>query len=102
MRFILMQQGCRRRRDSKKLAKLRSSSDDQKRQTYDNLGHQGFDQRYSSEDISVSDFDSIFRDMGFGDIFRSFLAGRLPSFENATRSDLAYNLEIILKSRQRN
>ena len=49
-------------------------SDDQKRQTYDNLGHQGFDQRYSSEDIfRGADFDSVFRDMGFGDIVPQFL-----------------------------
>ena len=49
-------------------------SDDQKRQQYDTLGHSGFDQRYSSEDIfRGADFDSIFRDMGFGDIFRTFL-----------------------------
>ena len=39
-------------------------SDDQKRQQYDTLGHSGFDQRYSSEDIfRGADFDSIFRDM---------------------------------------
>ena len=50
--------------------------DDQKRQQYDTLGHTGFDQQYSSEDIfRNTDFDSIFRDMGFGDIFRTFFGG---------------------------
>ena len=48
-------------------------SDDQKRQQYDTLGHSGFDQRYRQEDIfRGADFDSVFRDMGFGDIFRTF------------------------------
>ncbi|MGA3111991.1 MAG: DnaJ domain-containing protein, partial [Candidatus Bathyarchaeia archaeon] len=51
-------------------------SDSQKRQQYDTLGHSGFDQRYSSEDIfRGADFDSVFRDMGFGDIFRTFFGG---------------------------
>src|SRR5512139_1889768 len=49
-------------------------SDDQKRQQYDTLGHAGFDQRYTREDIfRGADFDSIFRDIGagsgFGDLF---------------------------------
>lgn len=76
-------------------------SDDQKRQTYDNLGHQGFDQRYTSEDIfRGADFDSVFRDMGFGDIFRTFFGGGggFQGFEERTRGqDLAYNLEITLE-----
>jgi molecular chaperone DnaJ len=76
-------------------------SDDQKRQTYDNLGHQGFDQRYTSEDIfRGADFDSVFRDMGFGDIFRSiFSGGGFGGFteERNRGQDLAYNLEITLE-----
>ena len=75
-------------------------SDDQKRQTYDNLGHQGFDQRYTSEDIfRGADFDSVFRDMGFGDIFRTFLAEEDSAvYEERNRGqDLAYNLEITLE-----
>src|SRR4030065_2667891 len=74
-------------------------SDDQKRQTYDNLGHQGFDQRYTSEDIfRGADFDSVFRDMGFGDIFRSFFGG--GGFQGGFRAqskrgqDLVYELEL--------
>jgi molecular chaperone DnaJ len=75
-------------------------SDDQKRQTYDNLGHQGFDQRYTSEDIfRGADFDSVFRDMGFGDLFRSFFGGGgFGGFEEHNRGqDLAFNLEITLE-----
>jgi molecular chaperone DnaJ len=75
-------------------------SDDQKRQTYDNLGHQGFDQRYTSEDIfRGADFDSVFRDMGFGDIFRTFFGGGgFQGYEERPRGqDLAYNLEITLE-----
>jgi molecular chaperone DnaJ len=74
-------------------------SDDQKRQTYDNLGHQGFDQRYTSEDIfRGADFDSVFRDMGFGDLFRSFFGGGFGSYEERNRGqDLAFNLEITLE-----
>ena len=74
-------------------------SDDQKRQQYDTLGHSGFDQRYRQEDIfRGADFDSVFRDMGFGDIFRTFFGG---GFGGAERSnvgqDLAYDLEITLE-----
>jgi molecular chaperone DnaJ len=79
-------------------------SDDQKRQTYDNLGHQGFDQRYTSEDIfRGADFDSVFRDMGFGDIFRTFFGGGgFQVFEERSRGqDLAYNLEITLEEAAR-
>jgi molecular chaperone DnaJ len=75
-------------------------SDDQKRQQYDTLGHSGFDQRYRQEDIfRGADFDSVFRDMGFGDIFRTFFGG--GGFGGAERSnvgqDLAYDLEITLE-----
>jgi molecular chaperone DnaJ len=78
-------------------------SDDQKRQTYDQLGHQGFDQRYKQEDIfRGADFDSIFRDMGFGDIFRSFFGGGGFGEEISSRGqDLAYNLEITLEEAAR-
>src|SRR4030066_1768761 len=75
-------------------------SDDQKRQQYDQLGHSGFDQRYKQEDIfRGADFDSVFRDMGFGDIFRSiFGGGGFGGYEERNRGqDLAYNLEITLE-----
>jgi len=77
-------------------------SDEEKRRQYDELGHAGFDQRYTTEDIfRGADFESIFRDLGFGfdlgDIFSSFFGG--GGFgERITRGrDLAYNLEITLE-----
>ncbi len=75
-------------------------SDDQKRQTYDQLGHSGFDQRYKQEDIfRGADFDSVFRDMGFGDIFRTFFGGGGGfGAERSNRGqDLAFDLEITLE-----
>lgn len=79
-------------------------SDDGKRQQYDTLGHAGFDQRYSREDIfRGADFDSIFRDMGvgfgFGDLFNVFFGGR--DFEERQRvirgRDLGYEVDITLE-----
>jgi molecular chaperone DnaJ len=75
-------------------------SDDQKRQTYDQLGHSGFDQRYKQEDIfRGADFDSVFRDMGFGDIFRTFFGGGSGfGAERSSRGqDLAFDLEVSLE-----
>jgi molecular chaperone DnaJ len=74
-------------------------SDDQKRQQYNNLGHPDFDQRYTSEDIfRGADFDSIFRDMGFGDLFRTFFGGGGFGGERSNiGQDLAYDLEITLE-----
>jgi molecular chaperone DnaJ len=76
-------------------------SDDQKRSQYDNLGHAGFDQQYSSEDIfRGADFDSVFRDMGFGDLFRTIFGGGGFSggYEQTNRGqDIGYNLEITLE-----
>ncbi|MCW3999548.1 MAG: molecular chaperone DnaJ [Candidatus Bathyarchaeota archaeon] len=76
-------------------------SDDQKRQQYDTLGHSGFDQRYSSEDIfRGADFDSIFRDMGFGDLFRTIFGGGggFGGYEQTNRGqDIGFDLEISLE-----
>jgi molecular chaperone DnaJ len=79
-------------------------SDDQKRQQYDTLGHAGFDQRYSPEDIfRGADFESIFRDIGFGsfgDIFRTIFGGGFGGGfgERINRGqDLVYDLEITLE-----
>ena len=77
-------------------------SDDEKRQQYDALGHAGFDQRYTREDIfRGADFDSIFRDLGFGDLFRAFFGGGGFGGEFRERSnrgqDLVYDLEITLE-----
>lgn len=81
-------------------------SDDQKRQKYDTLGHQGFDQQYTQEDIfRGADFNDIFRDIGgvggFGDIFRMFFGGGGFSSGYGERSergqDLLYELSITLE-----
>ncbi|MBS7615442.1 molecular chaperone DnaJ [Candidatus Bathyarchaeota archaeon] len=77
-------------------------SDDEKRAQYDMLGHVGFDQRYTTEDIfRGADFDSIFRDLGFGfdfdDIFNVFFGGR-GFRQRATKGrDIAYSIEITLE-----
>jgi molecular chaperone DnaJ len=79
-------------------------SDVQKRQQYDNLGHSGFDQRYTSEDIfRGADFDSVFRDMNFGDIFRSIFGGG-GGFggggfgeERNRGQDIGFDLEVTLE-----
>lgn len=45
-------------------------SDEQKRSLYDQYGHSGIDQRYTSEDIfKGADFGSIFENAGFENIF---------------------------------
>ena len=77
-------------------------SDDEKRQQYNALGHAGFDQRYTREDIfRGADFDSVFRDLGFGDLFRAFFGGGGFGGEFRERSnrgqDLVYDLEITLE-----
>jgi molecular chaperone DnaJ len=79
-------------------------SDYQKRQQYDTLGHAGFDQRYSAEDIfRGADFDSIFRDIGFGfgDLFRTFFGGGFGGGgfrERINRGqDLVYDLQLTLE-----
>jgi molecular chaperone DnaJ len=80
-------------------------SDDQKRQTYDQLGHSGFDQRYNQEDIfRGADFDSVFRDMGFGDLFRTLFGGG-GGFGGAERvsrgQDIGFDLELTLEEAAR-
>lgn len=80
-------------------------SDDQKRQQYDTMGHAGFDQQYTREDIfRGADFDSIFRDMGFGDLFRTIFGGGGfgGGYEQSNRGqDLGYDLEITLEEAAR-
>ena len=82
-------------------------SDDEKREQYDRLGHAGFDQRYTREDIfRGADFDSIFRDLGFGfgDLFRQFFGGGFGGgFEERVNRgpDLVYDLEITLEEAAR-
>ncbi len=76
-------------------------SDDTKRQTYDQFGHAGFDQRYSQEDIfRGADFESVFRDFGFNDFTDIFnIFGGRHGFGHQRRketrgNDLRYDLTI--------
>ena len=79
-------------------------SDTQKKAAYDRFGHDGFDQRYTQEDI-FRGFDSdIFRDIfgsrvsDFDNIFDMFFGNRQGHRERERRgSDLRYDLEITLK-----
>jgi len=76
-------------------------SEDNKRKVYDQFGHQGFDQRYTQEDIFRGvNFDDIFRDIfgqAFGDdefggdLFSSFFGRRRGRRRG---QDLRYDLEI--------
>src|SRR3989339_831415 len=51
-------------------------SDQKKRAMYDQYGHAGIDQRFTSEDIfRGADFSSIFEGAGLGDIFSQFFGG---------------------------
>lgn len=82
-------------------------SDDQKKATYDQYGHAGFDQRYSQEDIfRGANFEELFREFGFGfggghvdDLFFSSFFG--SPFGGGRRSrrgaDLRYDIRITLE-----
>ncbi len=71
-------------------------SDDQKRANYDQFGHDGFDQRFTQEDI-FRDFNfDIFREFDFGDfdsIFDMFF-GRGTKRAKRKGRDLRYDLDI--------
>src|SRR3989344_756630 len=74
-------------------------SDDKKRANYDQFGHDGFDQRFSQEDI-FRDFNfDVFRDFGFGDFDNIFdaLFGRGRSRTKRKGSDLRYDLEVTFE-----
>ena len=81
--------------------------DDEKRNLYDQYGHAGIDQRYTSEDIFRGvDFNDILRnlgiDFGFGDdIFERFFGHRTGYSRESERrsrgSDLRYDIEIDLE-----
>lgn len=83
-------------------------SDDQKRQQYDTLGRADFSQQYSQEDIFRNvDFESVFRDFGFGlnigDLFSTLLGGgRYGYGERQIRgNDIGFELEIALEEAYR-
>jgi len=84
-------------------------SDDEKRSQYDQFGHAGISGRYTWEDIYRStDFESIFRDLGFGgfgSIFDMLFGGRgrrrngprqgadLRSYVEITLEEAAFGIE---------
>jgi molecular chaperone DnaJ len=83
-------------------------SDDDKRQQYDMLGRVDFGQQYTQEDIfRGADFESIFRDLGFGfdlgNIFEMFFGGGFGGGRGyggrrvMRGNDLGYELEITLE-----
>jgi len=82
--------------------------DDEKRKMYDQYGHAGIDQQYSTEDIfRTTDFGDIFRGMGFDftDIFDQFFGRRGGFTQQRPRaqrgSDIRYDIEISLEDAYR-
>jgi len=77
-------------------------SDDEKRQQYDQFGMDGISGKYTWDDIfRGTDFDSVFRDLGFGgfeSIFDIFFGGG-PRRRHGPRkgADLRYDLGITLE-----
>ncbi|DAC72389.1 MAG TPA: molecular chaperone DnaJ [Thermoplasmata archaeon] len=81
--------------------------DDEKRKMYDQHGHAGIDQKYTSEDIfRGADFGDIFRGTGFdfNDIFEQFF-GRRNGFTQRPHAqkgaDIRYDIEINLEDAYR-
>ncbi len=81
--------------------------DDEKRKMYDQHGHAGIDQQYTTEDIfRTTDFGDIFRGTGFdmNDIFEQFLGrrGGYTSRQQAQRgNDIRYDIQISLEDAYR-
>lgn len=82
-------------------------SDDEKRATYDQYGHAGFDQRYSQEDIfRNANFEDVFREFGFSfgggagspfdDLFSQAFFGTRPQRRSGRGADLRYDIHISL------
>jgi len=78
-------------------------SDGEKKKQYDQFGHEGFDQRYSKEDIfRGANFGDIFEKMGFGrggNIFEEFFGGfgRHERREMDIGSDLQTTVTVSLE-----
>ncbi|MBI3601300.1 MAG: molecular chaperone DnaJ [Candidatus Omnitrophica bacterium] len=82
-------------------------SDPQKRQMYDQHGHQGIDQNYTAEDIfRGADFSSIFEGAGLGDILGRMFGAEFDIFGTGGRSsggrrsrgrDIQYEVELTLE-----
>merc|ERR1711976_325685 len=68
-------------------------SNPQKRQTYDQFGHEGVDQ-YNTSGYSSDKFTDIFSDI-FGDVFQNS-SNQRKSFSKKG-SDLKYNLNLTLE-----
>jgi molecular chaperone DnaJ len=67
--------------------------DAEKRNQYDQLGHSGFDQKYTQEDIfRGADFDSIFKDMGFGSDFTDLFSVLFGEHEFGERDQIGRDL----------
>ncbi len=83
-------------------------SDAEKRQVYDQYGHAGFDQRYSTEDIfRGADFSSIFGDLGgAGGVFEQLFGGAFDLFGGRSGgggrgADLEYELGLSFEEAAR-
>jgi molecular chaperone DnaJ len=79
-------------------------SAEEKRRQYDMLGHAGFDQRYTTEDIfRGADFESILRDLGFGPggLFDFFFGERDFEERASVGRDIVYELHISLEEAAR-
>jgi molecular chaperone DnaJ len=81
-------------------------SDPQKRQMYDQYGHQGIDQNFTSEDIfRGADFSSVFEGAGLGDILGRMFGGEFEfggggggrSSRRSRGRDIQYEIEITLE-----
>jgi molecular chaperone DnaJ len=78
--------------------------DDEKRKMYDQHGHAGIDEQYTTEDIfRTTDFGDIFQGMGFdiNDIFEQFFGRRGGGFRTRPQqrrgNDIRYDIEIRLE-----
>ena len=87
-------------------------SDPEKRKVYDQFGHQGFDQRYSTEDIfRNADFSSVFGDLGgagggaagsiFEELFGMFGAGAGGSRRSNRGADLEFEMRLSFEEAAR-
>lgn len=81
-------------------------SDQKKRSMYDQYGHAGIDQQFTSEDIfRGADFSSIFEGAGLGDIFSQFFGGGASGFGGSSRGrsgpqrgrDIQFEVDITLE-----
>ena len=80
-------------------------SDTQKRQMYDQYGHQGIDQNFTSEDIfRGADFASVFEESGLGDILGRMFGGEFDLGGGRSRGggrargrDIQYETELTLE-----